>query len=87
MVSYLFPAVKSDQSILDMDKFGGKLSHLRQRHGLSQSQLAELIGVTRTHVSRMERGEKIPNIAMLLKIANIFGVTTDLLIRDELEVE
>jgi len=52
-----------------------------------QSQLAEMIGVTRTHVSRMERGEKIPNIAMLLKIANIFGVTTDLLIRDELEVD
>jgi transcriptional regulator with XRE-family HTH domain len=35
----------------------------------------------------MERSEKIPNIAMLLKVANIFGVTTDLLIRDELELE
>ena len=70
-----------------MDKFGEKLQLLRQRQGLSQSQLAEMLGVTRTHVSRMERGEKIPNIAMLLKIANIFGVTTDLLIRDEIEIK
>lgn len=69
-----------------MDKFGEKLQRLRQRQGLSQSQLAEMLGVTRTHVSRMERGEKIPNIAMLLKISNIFGVTTDLLIRDEIEI-
>lgn len=69
-----------------MDKFGEKLQQLRQRQGLSQSQLAEMLGVTRTHVSRMERGEKTPNIAMLLKIANIFGVTTDLLIRDEIEM-
>jgi transcriptional regulator with XRE-family HTH domain len=65
----------------------GKLYRLRQRHGSSQSQLAEMLGVTRPHVSRMERGEKIPNIAMLLKIANIFHVTTDRLIRDELELD
>lgn len=70
-----------------MEKFREKLQRLRQRQGLSQSQLAEMLSITRTYVSKMERGEKIPNIAMLLKIANIFGVTTDLLIRDELELE
>jgi transcriptional regulator with XRE-family HTH domain len=70
-----------------MNKFGEKLQRLRQRQGLSQRQLAEMLSISRTHVSKMERSEKIPNIAMLLKVANIFGVTTDLLIRDELELE
>jgi transcriptional regulator with XRE-family HTH domain len=46
-----------------------------------------MLEVTRTHVSRMERGEKIPNVLMLLKISDIFGVTADQLIRDELELD
>jgi transcriptional regulator with XRE-family HTH domain len=35
----------------------------------------------------MERGEKIPTAAMIIKIAGIFGVATDQLIRDELELD
>ncbi|MDM8519261.1 helix-turn-helix transcriptional regulator [Anaerolineales bacterium HSG6] len=70
-----------------MEKFGEKLRTLRQQHGFSQSQLSDTLGVTRTHVSRMERGEKMPNVLMLLKISNIFGVSADLLIRDEMDLD
>jgi transcriptional regulator with XRE-family HTH domain len=45
-----------------------------------------MLAVTRTHVSRMERGEKIPSVPLLLKISDIFGVTADPLSRDELEL-
>jgi transcriptional regulator with XRE-family HTH domain len=57
-----------------MKKFGEKLRLLRQQRGLSQSELGDMLEVTRTHVSRMERGEKIPNVPMLLKISDIFQV-------------
>ncbi len=70
-----------------MKRFGEKLRTLRERRGLSQRQLGDMLGVTRTHVSRMERGEKTPNVAMVLKVADIFGVTTDQLIRDEIELD
>ncbi len=70
-----------------MKNFGEKLRILRQRKNLSQTELSELLGVSRTHVSRMERGEKIPNVAMLIKISDIFEVIADRLIRDELELE
>jgi len=70
-----------------MKRFGEKLRTLRQQRGLSQSQLGDMLEVTRTHVSRMERGEKIPNVPMLLKISDVFGVTADQLIRDDLELD
>ncbi|MEZ4732347.1 MAG: helix-turn-helix transcriptional regulator [Caldilineaceae bacterium] len=71
----------------EMKQFGEKLRVLRQRRGLSQEQLGEMLGVHQTHVGRLERGEKIPNAAIILKVADIFGVTADQLMRDELEVD
>jgi len=68
-------------------KFGEKLRLLRQKKGLSQTILGEMLNVQHSHVGRLERGEKTPNVAMVLKLAEIFGVTTDLLIRDEMELD
>lgn len=70
-----------------MKKFGEKLRTLRQQRGLSQNQLGDRLGVTRNYISRMERGEKIPNVAMLLKIARLFDVSLDQLAKDELELD
>ncbi len=70
-----------------MKRFGEKLRILRQQQGLSQDQLGAALGVHQTHVGRMERGEKIPNAAMILKIADIFEVCIDTLMRDELELD
>ena len=52
-------------------RFGEKLRTLRQRQGLSQEQLGDMLGVHQTHVGRIERGEKIPNVAMVIKISDI----------------
>jgi transcriptional regulator with XRE-family HTH domain len=69
-----------------MNRFGEKLRSLRQRQGLTQKQVSEMLSVSRPYVAKMERGEKMPNAPMILKIADIFGVTTDQLMRDELEL-
>ena len=43
--------------------------------------------VDHSYVARLEKGEKMPNVAMVLKISQIFDVSTDVLIKDELEVD
>lgn len=70
-----------------MKRFGEKLRVLRQQRRLTMRQLGELLGVSDSYVSKMETGDKIPNVAMVLKIAQIFDVSTDVLIKDELELE
>ncbi len=70
-----------------MKRLGEKLRALRQQHKLSLKQLGDRLEVSKTYVWEMEKGEKIPNIAMLIKISDVFGVSSDKLIRDELELD
>ena len=51
------------------------------------TQLGDALGVSYSYVGKMERGEKIPNIAMLVKIADLFDICLDKLARDELELD
>jgi len=52
----------------------------RLKQGLSQEQLAQLIGVDQSQISRMERGEASITLGTLGKIADALGVkTTDLI--------
>ena len=70
-----------------MNRFGEKLRTLRERRSLSLKQLGDLLGVSKTFLWELEMGEKIPNIAMLTKICDVFGVSCDKLIRDEAELD
>ncbi len=70
-----------------MERFGKKLYTLRNRHGLSLRKLGDMLDVSHTFVARLEKGEKIPNVAMVLRISRIFDVSADILIKDELELE
>jgi transcriptional regulator with XRE-family HTH domain len=70
-----------------MKRFGEKLRILRQRRGLTLMQLAELLDVHYTHLGKIEIGKKRPSTDLVLRVADLFNVTTDQLMRDELEVE
>jgi len=69
-----------------MKRFGEKLRTLRERQGLTLRQLAENLEVTNGYISRMEMGYKIPNVNMVLKIADFFEADINQLLRDELEL-
>jgi transcriptional regulator with XRE-family HTH domain len=56
------------------------LKELRQKRGLKQAEIADLMGTTDKNWSSYERGITEPNIAALVKIAKIFGVSVDTLI-------
>lgn len=69
-----------------MKRFGKKLYQLRIRQSLTLAELGNLLEVHNTYVSQMEKGRKVPNAEMILKVADTFGMTTDHLMRDELEL-
>lgn len=65
--------------------FGEKLQSLRQKAGMSQDALAEKLDVSRQAVSRWERNETMPETEKVILLADLFGVTTDYLLRPEVE--
>lgn len=57
----------------------------RKKNGWSQEELSEKLGVTRQSVSKWEGAQAIPDLQRLLQMSQIFGVSTDYLLKDELE--
>lgn len=62
-----------------------KILRLRKRNGWSQDDLAERLNVSRQSVSKWESAQSIPDIGKLIDMARLFGVTTDYLLKDELQ--
>ena len=67
--------------------FADKLLLLRRQKGLSQEQLAELIEVSRQSVSKWEAQQALPDTSKIVAISNLFNVSIDQLLKDELDIE
>lgn len=64
-----------------------KITDLRKKNGWSQEELANQLGVSRQAVSKWESASSIPDLDKIIKLSNIFGVSTDYLLKDSLEEE
>lgn len=64
-------------------KLNEKILYCRKRVGLSQLDLADLLGVSRQSVSKWETGEANPEVSKIAPMAKAFGVSTDWLLSDE----
>lgn len=63
-----------------------RLKELREAKGLTQKEVAEIIGYSEISYARYEKGEREPDISTLCKLAEYFNVTVDYLIgRDNLK--
>lgn len=62
-----------------------KIIDLRKKAGWSQEELASQLGVSRQSVSKWEGAQAVPDIERILQLSRIFGVTTDYLLKDEIE--
>ena len=67
--------------------FADKLVQLRKKNGWSQEELADQMNVSRQTVSKWEGAQSIPDLAKVLTLSKLFGVTTDYLLKDEIELE
>jgi transcriptional regulator with XRE-family HTH domain len=71
-----------------VQRFGEKVRALRKQRGMTLKQLADALDLASFgYLSEIENGKKLPHSLVILKIADVFGVTTDQLMRDELEVD
>ncbi|MGM9597419.1 MAG: helix-turn-helix domain-containing protein [Eubacteriales bacterium] len=64
-----------------------KIIRLRKKNGWSQEELAEKMNVSRQAVSKWESAQTVPDLEKILQLSGLFGVTTDYLLKDELENE
>lgn len=64
-----------------------KIINERKKNGWSQEELAERLSVSRQSVSKWESAQAVPDLQKILKMAEIFGVSTDYLLKDEIEPE
>ena len=62
-----------------------KIIDLRKKNGLSQEELAEKMGVSRQSVSKWEGAQSVPDLNKIIMLSEIFGVTTDYLLKDSIE--
>ena len=70
-----------------MSEMGNKIAKKRKDAGLTQTEFAEKLSVTRQTVSRWEAGTVMPDIDKIADIAHILGVSCDYLLKDDAEEE
>lgn len=67
--------------------FADKIIRLRKKNNWSQEELAEKMDVSRQSVSKWESAQSVPDLQKILQLSQLFGVTTDYLLKDEIEDE
>lgn len=66
--------------------FADKLIQLRKKSGWSQEELAEQMNVSRQSVSKWEGAQSVPDLAKIVRLSELFGVSTDYLLKEEMEM-
>ena len=67
---------------MDQAAIGSRIKASRERAHLTQEQLAEIVDISPTHMSVIERGVKTPKLDTFVRIANALGVSADALLQD-----
>lgn len=60
-----------------------KLQFLRKKHGYSQEQLADKLGVSRQTVGKWENGQAIPELSGLIQLSELYRITIDRIVKDD----
>jgi transcriptional regulator with XRE-family HTH domain len=62
-----------------MNKCGDQITLLREQHGLTQEELANMLGISRSALSHYEKNRREPEFKTLIDIADLFKVSMDFL--------
>lgn len=72
---------------MNTSSIGKRIRKCRENKGWRQEDFAEKIGLSVTYTGMIERGEKVPKLETFITIANVLGVSTDLLLADVLNAK
>ena len=64
-----------------------KIVDLRKKNGWSQEELAEKLNVSRQAISKWEGAQSVPDMGRIIQLSELFGVSTDYLLKDNMEKE
>lgn len=64
-----------------MIRMVNQLKLMRSRKGMTQEEVAEQVGVSRQAVAKWEKGETLPDVESCVKLADLYGVPLDMLVR------
>lgn len=64
-----------------------KITELRKKNGWSQEELAEMLDVSRQAISKWESAQSTPDMNRILKMSELFGVSTDSLLKDDMTIQ
>ena len=67
---------------MDMIAIGNRIKEAREQAHLTQEDLAEIVGISPTHMSVNERGAKTPRLDTFVKIVNALKLSSDALLQD-----
>lgn len=68
-------------------KIADKIKQLRQQNNFTQEELAKKLMVSRQAISKWETGNSLPDIENLLNISNLFEISLDELIKNDIHIE
>ena len=67
---------------------GEKLRHLRAQYQLTQMDVAQRLQLeSHSHIAKLETGKTTPSLGFVLRVATLFGVSTDYLLRDTIPIK
>ncbi len=69
---------------MNTSSIGKRIRKYREAKGWRQEDFAEKVGLSVTYTGMIERGEKVPKLETFITIANVLGVSADLLLADVL---
>ena len=67
---------------MDMIAIGSRIKEAREQAHLTQEELAEMVDISPTHMSVIERGVKTPKLDTFVKIVNALNISSDALLQD-----
>lgn len=70
---------------MELESIGKNIRNFRRSKKMRQEDLAEKTGLSTNYVGSLERGEKVPSLETFIEIANVLGVSADMLLCDLLD--
>ena len=76
-------AIKERSAAMNLQKIGAYIAQKRKELGMTQTELADKLGMSNKSVSKWERGVCLPDVSMYMELCNILGITINEFIAGE----
>jgi len=73
--------------MINRKRFGETIRELRTKKNLSQKKLAEFVGIDHTFISKLEQGQRLPSLPVLVSLSKALNVSVENLLKNAIDPE